>query len=252
MGKRALLLFVLCSSLLRAYEEPQVFLLSYPRSGNTWMRFCLEYLTKPPTCSFKENPADIKIYSQPLGLSIRELETDLSKPCIWKVHSRKRIEQIAPCLPHQDKIIFLIRNYRECLLRDLRDPLRILLELKNPDAIYFDNLSLYEKWDPKLRLMIYYEDLIENPRFELQRVLLFLEEPSDLLEKFLIELPSLKQLSLTFYKKNLGPTNSEGIDLHHHSKRISKALREEMDFEVMQRYPLFWERYLSHYFYFSF
>jgi hypothetical protein len=238
------------AALIRSCKEdcrPRVFLLSYPRSGNTWLRFCLEYLTKRPTLAFKEKNEEIWTFSIPLGLNIPELETDLSRPCIWKVHSRKRIEQIATPDPKTDKLIFLVRNYRECLLRDLCNPTNVLQELRNPDSTYFSNFSVYEEWDASQRLLIYYEDLLENPEATLKTILLFLNESPHLLTKFLSQAASFKNLSLHFYQQFIGPAKSQGTDLQYHSKRIPPHIKAALDREVMQRVPHLWQLYLSRY-----
>ncbi len=38
-------------------STPKTYLLSYPTSGNTWTRYCLEFLTKRPTV-WKYNPEE--------------------------------------------------------------------------------------------------------------------------------------------------------------------------------------------------
>ena len=40
------------------YNDPKTWLLSYSRSGNTWIRYCLEFFTERPT--FARNHSDKK------------------------------------------------------------------------------------------------------------------------------------------------------------------------------------------------
>lgn len=213
-------------------SERRTFLLSYPRSGNTWLRFCLEAVTHRPTLSYREQ--DVKIFSIPLGLTY-DLGTDLAKDPIWKVHSEERMQQIG-FNPGQDTLILLLRDYKKCLYSDLPSWIAVLKEIEDPNSDYFQNLALFDSWDEKRRLLIYYEDLIEHRDEELKRLINFLGEDLQV-----IDLEQLEAESREFY------------DLYIRPRKFMKKLGETpppdsmLDDRVRELHPLLWERYLSRY-----
>jgi hypothetical protein len=230
----------------REIDSSHTFLLSYPRSGNTWMRFCLEYLTKRPSLTFKEKERDVEIFSLPLGLSF-DLGIDPQKKCIWKAHTGDTMDLICKVTPKRDKLILVVRDYKECILRELRDLPSAMRSLQDPDCSYFQNLKIYDRWNSKNRLLIYYEDFVKNPKEVLGQLLEFLQEEPILLTEFMEQYETWRERSLAFYKNHVGPTESEGIDLHHHANQISDSQLTAMDECVRSHYPHLWTTYLSHY-----
>ena len=77
-------------------------LLSYPRSGNTWIRYFIEHVSERPTIGYKENyknfdsPLLCKKYHDPIAI--------------------KRHGLIKDPVEH-DGLILVLRNPKECLLR---------------------------------------------------------------------------------------------------------------------------------------
>jgi hypothetical protein len=64
------------------YNDPKTWLLSYPRSGNTWIRYCLEFFTERPTLA--SSFVDEK--NEPLDW-LAGLNIDFNKPPIEKTYS---------------------------------------------------------------------------------------------------------------------------------------------------------------------
>ncbi len=205
------------------------------------MRFCLEVLTKRPTLSFHSEPENVKIYSLPLGMTLF-LGTDMKKECIWKVHSKERMEAIGMD-KEKDLLILILRDYKECLLRDLGDIQTAKEELNEPDPSYFANLALFDAWDEKRKLLVYYEDLLAELRRELERVLLFLGEDTSSLDPFMDQLDYYKMLSLEFYSMYVGPTLSRGEDILFHTKHNPEAFL--LDEIAHAKFPSLWEKYLT-------
>ena len=227
---------------LRNYNDAHTILLSYPRSGNTWLRYCLEYLTHRP--SFMRTMLD-NIRDQPLAWSLG-FEIDMNKPPIEKVHIRK---QLTSNNTHPDnKLILIIRNPKESITRNEHNliTLEILqgkesVSLYNRGSTYFDAITIYDEWDVDKRLLVYYEDLLTHPRETLTDILTFLGEPLSELRIFIKKLKKHKKTCLALYKEG----ESDG-DLLYHSKKTDPAHRKLIDAWIEQLYPMQWNKYLKH------
>ena len=79
------------------------YLISYNRSGNTWVRYVLEYLTHQPTWGHQKFPISERFKSEP-PFSVS------GEPIIIKRH-----EIISDEIKDTDKIVFLLRNPTECI-----------------------------------------------------------------------------------------------------------------------------------------
>jgi len=210
------------------------------------MRFCLEMLTRRPTYAYHADPADMRPYSLPIGLYVN-LDTDLSLPPIWKVHSQQRMEESGGFDKNQDYLILLVRNYKECLIRDLRRMKTVWEALSAPHFLYLENLKLYDIWNVDRKILIYYEDFLLHPRETLERLLLFLNESLDPLDPFFDQFEMHRHNSLTFYQAYIGPSLSQGENLHFHSNSLSPKIRIAMDQQVQSKEPELFYTYLTRY-----
>lgn len=219
---------------------PHTFLLSYPRSGNSWLRYCLEKLTLRPTFS------RIGFYDkkqQPLAWHA-PFEIDLTKSPIEKVHLPREVHS-----PHDwhDKLIMIVRNPKEALMRNEHRKLSLpLLQGRTrrrgyTPASYFENLEFFNTWNPDNRLLIYYEDLLMYPRHELLRILIFLEEPVTRLDDFMSNYQEHVALSIKLYKKSA----SKGSDPLFHSRSTDQEYRLSVDQWITDLYPELWNTYLK-------
>ena len=254
MKIKVLLFFVFWSNLIFSAEDkseylwfpskPNIILLSYQRSGNTWLRYCLEYLTKRPSlCNHLKN----KINS-PIG-NIIGWEIDKSKSCIWKFHHERNLTAFGKSDPSRDLLILLVRNYKECIPRQVKRKANRFNEsvFYNLEKAYLSNISVYEKWNPSNRLMIYYEDLILNPYETLKSVLFFIKDSDVLLNEFIQNYLFHKKESLKIYDVYEIPNKTKGDSIIFHSKFVSDAILQKMDRVVMEKYPLFFRKYLHRY-----
>ncbi len=229
---------------LRSYSGFRTFLLSYPRSGNTWLRYICERTTHCPT--FMKAGLGKRI-DQPLAWSCGFDDLDWSKPPIEKAHLRRELNgsNSAP----GNKLIVLIRNPKEALMRTQHKliTMDILLGkekgyVKGSD--YFDAISVYDSWDADKRLLVYYENLLTNPGPEIARILNFLNEPLTALDDFMRDYQKHKKICLDLYKDG----ESKGEDLLFHSKKTYPAYRLLVDQWIEQLYPVWWNKYLKQYY----
>jgi hypothetical protein len=213
-----------------SYQGPKTFLLSYPRSGNTWMRYCLEYLTQRPT--FHQNYQNS--INKPLAWRA-QFEIDCEKAPIEKVH-------ILEGLPYDksvDKLILLVRNPKEAIKR--HEKKIITYDLLKISKLYFTDISIYDSWDPQNRILIYYEDFIKNPESTLRMVCNFLNEPVTKLADFMNNYEKHQKTAIGLY----GESRTQGKDLLAHSREMGPELCRKADAWIEELYPEVWHKYLK-------
>ncbi len=229
-----------------AYQGPRTFLLSFPRSGNTWLRYCLEFLTQRPSFSHTGLYYEIQ---RPLGWTAG-FALDVDKAPIQKIHTQYEIigndAQIHPANPDIDILILLLRNPKETFARHKYNSWQSMLRdhtVGKGYAVqtYFENLVLFESWPKDKRLLIYYEDFITKPRETLETILAFLHESSMPLDEFMRDYEHHRNACLTLYNGAV----SKGEDILFHAKKTSAKFRKLVDTWISDAYPTLWETYLK-------
>ncbi len=222
-----------------------LYLISFPRSGSSWMMYIIQYLTRQPW--------DVGVNKPQIFPPLKK-EVDTGLPLHYRSHSSSGLQVLRntkrPYKPHKegDKLILMLRNYRECTLRHFSyDKTKVHNQLhannKSPSN-YFNLISTYELWNPENRLLVYYEDLMKNPKQEIMRVSKFIGSDTDRTENFLSH---LKQHADASFAQKRTPTDSKGKDLNFHSKKISPNDLKKMDTVVRANYPEYWDKYLNRY-----
>jgi len=229
--------------------KPRTYLLSHPRSGNTWMRYALEFLTKRPT-TFSLDEVDFSIpeMDNPIGVVFPDLGVDPSKPSIIKMHNLGSLANHHP----EDKLILVVRNYKESLMRRFSNITTVFHQITlNEHLSYFTNLRDYDRWDPKRRMLIYYEDFLLYPRETLSKLLEFLKEDSSRLDLFFQDFEFHRQRALAYYDQFQAPIDfpslSRGEDPTYHTKKLTTRQRMRFDMIVQKKYSYLFEMYLSRY-----
>ena len=227
-------------------QENKVFLLSYPRSGNTWTRYCLQFLTKRPTFSHYPRGSFSK-WREWINFSQKaKIGVDYSKDIIWKIHFRHYFELVGDYNPETDKLIMISRNYKECLIRHLGAKIFADNFENNLDVLsYLDNFQLFDEWPEDNRVLIYYEDLIQHPKETLKKVLLFLGENLSYLNSFIENYNKHRNNSIGFYTSNIGPSVTHGNTITYHGNKLNKEKRIEIDQKIAKMAPAIWEKYLK-------
>ena len=207
------------------------------------MRYCIELLTQRPT---REHTFKPDVQNQPLGNSLGHA-LDFSKNPVWKVHSRRELNLGGyQHNPQTDLLIFLIRNPTELMARVLysKDGARLFnrswcTRLKD----YVDALDLFHHWGSHKKLLIYYEDFINNPEDVMHKVAQFLGDPEDKFDDFFAHYTEHKKRGIKFYEHN-GGSQSQGNDLLYHSRKMPSAIRIKIDQFIKTAYTELWETYL--------
>jgi hypothetical protein len=92
---------------------------SYPKSGNTWLRFMLaSYLTKEPVTSVRTRPLNALIPVIGGGTNSSEggLPADRTGPLLVKTHSPPGADALRPYRAETRKAVYLVRNPRDIIL----------------------------------------------------------------------------------------------------------------------------------------
>lgn len=120
-------------------------LVSYPRSGNTWYRYCLEYVLGRPTLGSRGSKIDKAIHKR-VHIKLRKKD-----PIVRKMHYAHEINK-------NMKTIYLIRNPYEAVLshskRGLGRPLHVMIE------DYMQIVNAYDTHDNALKQLVIYEEII--------------------------------------------------------------------------------------------
>lgn len=238
-----LLLIFTTSALFSSAKNETVYLASFPRSGNTWMRYYLEYLTKRP--SGKANLINKRAVGHNGALSfVFDLKVDFDKPYILKIHSGKGLNEL------NGYLILLIRNYKEVVVRHSKGKELQVHEETFASSLqgYVDLIHLFESWPEDKRFLVYYEDLIENPHDVFYKLTAFMEEGEERIGPFMENLEKHRQNAIDFYNQVAAGSQSEGKSALFHSEVLTKEQKEAMDtFIIANASPSFQERYLQRY-----
>ena len=140
----------------RMYDKPIV--ISYSRSGMNWLRYAMEFLTNRPT------PGCLRLIGEGDFLFDRAHKGFIS------IHNYQ-------------KAIILLRDYKECLLRQLtleweqsKNVVDFLADKSfiQPPYWYIKNLQAYHNFQGE-KTLVYYEDLVVNPVKELEKIIDFMD-----------------------------------------------------------------------------
>jgi hypothetical protein len=249
-------------------DQIVAYLLSYPRSGNSWSRYIIEYITGivtiydghlravcplPELCDHVQNAGalrgplfneigtlnlphiDYPISSQP-KVTWREERMDYSAGMILKKHFDSEIDVtsqwIAPNRTDENaKLILLLRDPRECILRHTS---RFQSNTLEP---YMKNV-LYYLDHPGPKQIIYYEDLRVHPEKTIRRLCEFILHPHTLdlaiVAEFMKDYHNHVEISaMTYCSQNNGTYSTVTLDkpnygIHHYHKAAGITARNEL------------------------
>lgn len=249
------------------------YLLSYPRSGNSLLRYLIEFVTKRPTLAFQRTNDKINL---PLGLSLPELGTNMYLDPVWKVHTDQKIKDQKCYTPESTRLILILRNYKENLFREAQvwrlslfdghnnlngNVVRNIFSWycrnnkmstydmdyqlygNNGRQLYFENIAFYDQLPKENKLLIYYEDLLQNPEKELFRICDFFHCSYEYIELLMKDYAKYSKRILAFYPEN----KTNGTEKIHYSHKYSSKQRLIIDRYVRDHYPKLWNKYLKRY-----
>ena len=165
---------------------PRTFLLSYPRSGNSWVRYIAEWLSGRPSLGCQDNPEDIPLCQNTLRDNpLAHVRQDLP-PVLLKSHG----EHLDPrtgdrlILLTRDPCIAIRRHTGGISLGAMRDYTRLL--------------DVYRNWQGE-KLHISYETLVAEPVLTVSRLASYLGLDAERVTAFLREYAHHRDISLRLY-----------------------------------------------------
>jgi hypothetical protein len=213
-------------------------LLSYPRSGNHLVRFFIELLYETPTYGCKENNNDREIYKNVFPEEVPFNISDIDKKdCYFKYH------EPPPQNIHSNKLILIIRNPKEVLLRHNNYQLNINNNWSSYET-YFENVDYYNNHKGE-KLLLYYEDIITNKTNFINTLYEFLDVNNIKKKHYVLSnIDKLYDLSSKGENRSWGGINSNSIDFYY--KKISDSIKEQFDNylnDKFEKYPILKEKY---------
>ena len=229
------------------------FLLSYPRSGNTWTRYLIEYFSNRPTtsCPTMRYPERWGVGPKDtLGLCESVHLPNVKGKDYIVVKKHKMFDSEKDTLP----MIFLLRNYKEVLIRHFgsRDAAEAHLRHKDQNTVnYFKCISDYDNWREN-KIILYYEDIVFQPKEAIEKLTKFIGcYNKKKIEEFLSNIEYHRNNSLDSYGKiTLGgrdASQSRGKSKIFHSQGMSIEEKKKWDNIILENTPVLFHRYLKRY-----
>lgn len=242
---RLVTLFIICDiSTLSA----QTFLYSIPRSGSHFFIYSMGYLTLKPFTNIdllKEGRnADMNSpFANPFKLDI---DPQLP-PLLVRTHSKESIDKIRS---NQDKLILILRNPLEVIIAEKKmksDPDREITE--HDLNKYIEYITYFDKWPKDRRLLLYYEDLIDNPREVFDKALTFLNHKKNRLDPFIDRIDYFRNLARQKYSAHFphNPVQSSGLAHHRYDLANWKKTHNQIISLFSRKYPRLYQDYLKRY-----
>ena len=194
-----------------------VVLLSYPRSGNTFTRYMLEYLTGLSSIGYLGNLSS-------LGAEIPLINKKITKPIIKKLHglNDNEMKYIKNVDEDGGSLLLLLRDPLECFIRDLgiETTSELFYSIARGECnMFFSNLKIYDEFKSKKKI-VFYEEMINNPKQFMLKISQFFELPkSNMINNFMKKFESHKQNSLRAYSI-IGESKTQGNNKSYHLDKI--------------------------------
>lgn len=219
-------------------------LLSYSRCANSWLRFCIEAISGQPTYPdndyIKELRNNITVKGDYILRKEHSLDDTYNEECVCIIDNND--------IYHKQKLIFLLRNYKECIIKQEGTYNDAIVGKQEGQYNYMENLIEYDKWPDDKKLLVYYETLIVNPNYVLNECVKFLDLNVDKANEFIDNYTYYKDLSIKSYDNNTEMGSStKGKGCKHHSKILTKEQHKEWDDNIRKHNPEMFDKYLSIY-----
>lgn len=134
-------------------------IISYPRSGSTWLRYCLEYLSKKPSVGYRHGT--VKTIDDPIGFFVKIGVCLEEPPIVTKRHQMVSATK-------DDNVLLVLRDPSEVLIRHFKtvpegkkQKFGIRSTFQKQVNWYDDILTAFHNSDSN-KMVVYYEDLISN------------------------------------------------------------------------------------------
>lgn len=210
------------------------YLISFPRSGNSFLRYCIEYISKRPTLGCANSFNDTPIFKKSGSGIIIKNET----PILRKEHFWENMD-----IDDDSKVILLLRDYKEMYISHSNRS-----DKKIEECIHFYNkrflntLMEFDNYD-KDKMVCYYENIMSDSiNQELNNIFTFLgiSDFEDDLYDFKYKIKEHKTKSKSLYKPKVLKNRD---DIKNEIKRKSSFIKNKIKKDNL----LLYEKYLKIY-----
>jgi hypothetical protein len=219
------------------------FLFSFPRSGNSWIRYIIEFISQQPTSGgdhiCKRQQELVK--QDAIGAKL-DLGVDITDEYI--IMKRHNMCNKEPATKDNCRLILLIRDYNEAIIRQLdeRRQEKIIRKCINN---YMHCVGFYDKFDGDKHL-VFYEDLLMLPKLEITKIVDFLNIPkTKRFNSFFRDLEAHRQKSVKLYENSV--TGGDVEKLHFHSEHVEPELVVQIAGIIKSEYEELYNKYLKRY-----
>jgi len=207
-------------------------LVSYPRSGTNWVRFIIESL------SGKATPGRVRLHKG------KDYAVDRAHSAAKNGHKYK-------------KMILVLRDYRECLIRhnielwkEYANVERFLKEtlITSKPYWYIENIKAFDKFKGE-KLLLYYEDLVNSPETSILNLASILEVDQGRAIAFVADIATKSKASVASYHSShmsltAGDTSKTTF---HADQNLSEQNKKAFDDFYQFYFPELFDTYLIRY-----
>ncbi|MEM9540265.1 MAG: hypothetical protein AAGA60_12290 [Cyanobacteria bacterium P01_E01_bin.42] len=224
--------------IMKGIDSRKGIIVSYPRNGLNWVRYCIEHFTGLRTAG-------------------RTKLVKKGELAVYRTHNVKKNDWPDSCYcpfyneqgkPLHNKVLLLLRDYRESFLRIAKikkQGIPTAEEIRNGQVFHFDNyfqnLKAYDEFAGK-KMLIYYPDLISDFS-SITKILDFLDFSYDLSD---FDLEYHRQQSIGIYDKQHKSYSKDNLyDFNFHRNEVDSEIVEAIDEFVNDNYRDLVDRYLG-------
>ena len=135
-------------------------MLSLPRTGSNWVRYWFEYFSSENT-----SERNVLVETNHWG----EQRTEKTNATLYKRHTLSKEDIMNREI---QKIVLVLRDYRECFVRHCRG--RTFEKKIGRMTDFTDNLYVYDSF-PGEKMIMYYEDFVSDPKTYMKEFLDFVD-----------------------------------------------------------------------------
>ncbi|XP_075035080.1 sulfotransferase 1C1-like [Mixophyes fleayi] len=182
-------------------RDGDIVVVSYPKSGTTWMHEILDLILQDGSVEKSMRaPCFVRVPFLEMAYTSLEVANSMPSPRLLKTHLP--VQLMPPSFWEKNvKIVYVARNPKDCLVsyyffhkmdKTMPDPgtwenfFSAFLSGNVVWGSWFDHvIGWWKSKDKQQILYVFYEDMIEDPQREIQRVMRFLgkELPEEVLQK---------------------------------------------------------------------
>ena len=218
-------------------EKTIIQIVSFPRSGSFWVRWCLEVLLQTNIIQEINNK---RSFCHALKTHLIHYKINFKNQYI--LHKSHQPASFSIGKKDNRFVVLVLRNYKECIPRHTGYEFK-----KELCGQYYTLLNNFDKSKVKKHL-IYYEDLIENPKQELQKLIENIDKDyCKNIDRFMEYFEQHKQGSLENYRTTcqFPKTITNGNHVSYHENKLTEEQIKQFDGYFSSK-PLY-DKYLKRY-----